>query len=341
MKSPTFILALLCPILSIAQPRPLQPGDTIPPPAMNYIAQQAGISLQQLKGKAIILDFMASWCGSCIAVLPRSQSLQQQYSSHLGIILVTSEPYARFNAFRQKNKLAQQLSLPVITDDSILSSYFPHLVLSHLAWIDSKQTLRAITGSSWLSASNINDFIAGLPIRWPVKNDFLRYNFKQPLWSLNHTHLPEHNAPAAMGHTGFSSHMPGLQHGHRRWSDSSTGTIRISMINLSVAEMIRAALNLSRQQPLIFQWAVQDSTQYVFTSSTLDKEAWQQQHTFCYEALIPISTPSGQLQQKILTDLSFWLGLHITVGQQNNIPVVTIREENIPPLKNSPNNHQP
>jgi thiol-disulfide isomerase/thioredoxin len=48
-------------------------------------------SLEDLKGKVVVLDFWATWCGPCIASFPNVRELQKHYAGHEVVILgVTS-----------------------------------------------------------------------------------------------------------------------------------------------------------------------------------------------------------------------------------------------------------
>ncbi len=48
----------------------------------------SSVSLKTLKGKIIILDFWATWCGPCIAELPHLQQLYEEFKDDNGIFIV-------------------------------------------------------------------------------------------------------------------------------------------------------------------------------------------------------------------------------------------------------------
>ncbi len=65
--------------------------DTFAPNFKITTAQGETLSLDQLAGKFVILDFWATWCPPCIASLGDLQQLQKQYSGRLVLISVSSE----------------------------------------------------------------------------------------------------------------------------------------------------------------------------------------------------------------------------------------------------------
>ena len=60
-----------------------------PAPALqveNFINGDA-VTLEQLKGKVVLLDFWATWCGPCIAAIPKTNELQAKYKDQ-GLVII-------------------------------------------------------------------------------------------------------------------------------------------------------------------------------------------------------------------------------------------------------------
>jgi peroxiredoxin len=75
------------------------------------------ISLDELKGKPLIINFWASWCPPCRAEMPSFQQVSQEYSDAglvvVGINLTNQDSLAEVSAFVNQN----QLSFPVLLDE--------------------------------------------------------------------------------------------------------------------------------------------------------------------------------------------------------------------------------
>ncbi len=65
-----------------------------PAPAMEFLwcsGSSPAKALSDLKGKVVVLDFWATWCGPCIAAFPHMREMQQRYrASPVAVVGVTS-----------------------------------------------------------------------------------------------------------------------------------------------------------------------------------------------------------------------------------------------------------
>ncbi|WDT76921.1 MAG: TlpA disulfide reductase family protein [Candidatus Manganitrophus sp.] len=76
MQEGSRILGLLCLLSSPAWPASIgdaAPGFSLPAP------QEGKVSLEEFKGKVVLINFWASWCTPCQEELPELQKIYQKY----------------------------------------------------------------------------------------------------------------------------------------------------------------------------------------------------------------------------------------------------------------------
>src|SRR3569623_2147146 len=76
-------IALLCLVAlgtaAVASPCPLKIGDPVPPFSLQTLDGKT-LDIASLKGKVVLLDFWATWCGPCRQAMPELKSLLQKNS---------------------------------------------------------------------------------------------------------------------------------------------------------------------------------------------------------------------------------------------------------------------
>lgn len=122
MKSVKFITLLITLFLlgACAKSSALEVGDTAPDFKLTDIGGNK-VSLSDFKGKAVILNFFASWCPPCREEIPDFIKLQSAYEKNgftmVGVALVS---------LRDASNFAKKVGInyPVLIDDGMVSNEY-------------------------------------------------------------------------------------------------------------------------------------------------------------------------------------------------------------------------
>src|SRR3569833_157804 len=133
-----FILVSLLFLAVSTRARDLKVGDKVANIQLGQLVNSNGmpLTLAGFNGKALILDFWAVWCSTCLAHFPLADSLQREFHSQLQVLLVD----AANTGDKKERVLAclKGLSLPSVTGDTTLIKLFPHFYIPHYVWIDNE-----------------------------------------------------------------------------------------------------------------------------------------------------------------------------------------------------------
>ena len=95
-------------------------------PDFNLAARSGGrVSLRELAGKVVVVDFWASWCEPCKAELPELEKLHKQLATQGVVVVAINIDQDRANGERLAQKLG--LTLPVGLDPTgkVAETYDP------------------------------------------------------------------------------------------------------------------------------------------------------------------------------------------------------------------------
>lgn len=189
MKRFYYLLLLLCPyISSLAQPSAdnhpgLSINDILPDIPMtnmhNYPPGKARFSAFQKE--LTIIDFWATWCGSCIGSIAKLQSLQAKHAGQLQMLMVNaslSDDAQKVSGFFKKRqaRTGMGFTLPYLLADTVFAALFPHQTIPHCIWIDKSRRIIAITDGGAVTQENIEAALQHKPLHLPLKNDALLFD---------------------------------------------------------------------------------------------------------------------------------------------------------------------
>ncbi len=180
------ILSISCVTIK-AQPngsvRALEIGQQCPDFKFDNLARypRPTARLSDFKNKLVILDFWATWCGSCLYALPFLDKIQRKHPHEVVILPVTFEKKEAVLRFLENNNFLKNSVLPSVTQDSLLSSYFPHNLLPHDVWINGDGRVIAITGSEEVNEENIEKVLSGEKISLHQKRDIFGQDIDKPM----------------------------------------------------------------------------------------------------------------------------------------------------------------
>ncbi|EHQ25071.1 redoxin family protein [Mucilaginibacter paludis] len=127
-------------------------------------------SLSQLKGKVVLLEFWATWCGSCLIAMPHLNKLQTKYPKSLQIIAVTDETEKRA-ALYIKSKPANFWF--AIDTGRAIAKVFPHQLIPHSILIGPNGKLIAATSPESITEKVIDSLLKKQQVHLPEKKDNL------------------------------------------------------------------------------------------------------------------------------------------------------------------------
>lgn len=145
-------------------------GEQVPDinfqPILNAPVKQS--TLAQLKGKVVLIEFWATWCGGCIVAMPHLQELQKKYAGKLQVITVTDETVKRTSQFLAVKPF--KFWFAVDTGRQI-AKLFPHQLIPHTVLIDTDGKLIANTSPELVTEKVIDSLVSKKEIHLAEKKD--------------------------------------------------------------------------------------------------------------------------------------------------------------------------
>lgn len=194
-----FLLALFVLVLSAAaeaasseKPTAPEPGQAAPPLSIEQWLQPPGpvaADWGAWRGKVVVVEFWATWCGPCVAAIPHLNDLAKKFEGRpVVFVSLTDEEEAPVAKFLQRKPLAGWVGLD--SDRSVFDAYgvrgIPHTVL-----VGPDGTLIAATNPADVTEAVLEEILAG-------KIAEARARFPRPAGWIELTLERDENAPPSL-----------------------------------------------------------------------------------------------------------------------------------------------
>ncbi|WP_454880714.1 TlpA family protein disulfide reductase [Sphingobacterium detergens] len=205
----------------------LKIGDTIPEALWNAPLQvvkhpsgKEQIILNDYRNKKlIILDFWATWCGSCISGMAKLKELQRVLNYDFAVVPITDQRRKEVTDAFDSIELLKQSNFGSIVEDSLFVAYFPHRMIPHTVWLTPSGKILAITDGKDAEVKSILEAIQGNIDGLKQKKDVMNFDSDSSIFFRNVYGIDQE----IRTQSAFSDNLPGLPavSGVRRKSDAT------------------------------------------------------------------------------------------------------------------------
>lgn len=250
--------------------------------------------LSDFKGKLLILDFWATWCSPCIAMIPKMDSLQKIFGDKIQFLSITYQANKEVLPFLEKfeKQRGKHYDLPIVTGDKSLHQLFPHVYLPHYVWIDGEGMVSAITGYAEVNKVNIEKLIDGKILGVTSKNDI--YRDFNPENDLN-TYLSSSKDEKQLSQGIITSHLKGVP--SQTYSKKIGDNYTLTAANVSLRFLFRMAFSGDQFiNDKMIDLVLNDSNKVTSSLKGEQLMKWRDEHTFCYQLKLPAEQRENALK---------------------------------------------
>ncbi|SFC83110.1 Thiol-disulfide isomerase or thioredoxin [Parapedobacter composti] len=308
---------------AVADIIPLKIGDTIPEylwhlplQVVNHPEGKEAITLNDYRGKLIVLDFWGTWCTSCIVAMPAVYRLQREFSDNLMILPVTSDVGLVVEKFLRSNAKVKELNLSSVVNDSLLKAFFRYNSVPHYVWINSEGSVFAVTESHQLTRENVASALSG---EYDSLVEKLTIDVKRPLLLSEHV-----NANQVLYHAMLiKGHQRGLPTRNiTRHSDGVIyGRAAVNFPLLTIYEALARRLfwalgeKMSGKQ-LVIETSKPEGLSYEFGVTDTSRMDWESDNLYTFDVMVPFDN-AGHLDSCILSTINNFSGYHASIEYRN------------------------
>lgn len=305
----------------------LKIGDQVPDILIDKIINndKRSIRTSDYKDKLLVLDFWDIYCTTCIASMPKLDSLQKVFGDQVKLLSVTYQPEEMITKFFKTNRFLNEHKPPVnrasVVDDRILRSYFRYETNPHVAWIY-KGKVVAITGGEYITANNIQTVLEGKAVDWVLKTE--RFDSSLPFVVVN-TLWQEASESPYYGYsvlTGQATAVPAEGSIHFI-QDKVNNHTRVAILNQDIFTTYRMLLFNTRSDeynqknayanthPSRTVLELKNSSGIMYNKEYGDYTDWLKKNVICYEQVKQGIIDRTVMAKSAVHDLNNRLGLYV------------------------------
>ncbi|WP_394990088.1 TlpA disulfide reductase family protein [Emticicia sp.] len=153
----------------------IQIGSLVPNFNINILTKEGIVkkNINDYRGKVVILEFWATFCGPCLPAMDHLANLQSKFQKDLEVINITDEERWKVVSFLKKHPTF--LTIGLDTDKSI-NQIFYHQLMPHTIIIDPQGYIKAITSPEEVTEDVIYLAKSGAILAVKTKAEFVVKN---------------------------------------------------------------------------------------------------------------------------------------------------------------------
>jgi uncharacterized protein (TIGR03435 family) len=137
---------------------------------------QPNLTLEQLRGKVVLLEFWATYCGPCLTAMPHLQELQRQFGGRLQVVAISPDSPARLGRFLEARPSNLLFASVMGAPSDSLQRLFSYQLIPHSVLLDAAGRVVASTEPTYITAQVIEQVLKGQEISLPLKQDLVGQN---------------------------------------------------------------------------------------------------------------------------------------------------------------------
>jgi thiol-disulfide isomerase/thioredoxin len=264
---------------------------------------QTGITHQEKlsnsNGKVRIIEFWATWCGSCIAKMGYLQSLKNQFPNEVEIIAISDESLDKTLPFIQKRNLSFKF---VVDNASVISQKFEVGALPFTIVLDKNGKIKTINNSESVTPKVIRDMMADRPVVFEKPDAFTIPNVAD---------TAQTNLQNRRFFTEFRPNVPGFM--KDEYAGEYAGR-RIVMYNMRIGQMVAMLSNWGQSSMARFNISESQTDRLYCLDFIVDEE------NAAHRAELALEFLQSRFPEKISTRTEQIKGYVLEVSNREKIP---------------------